>query len=215
MAECSVSSLSDEGTTLLVSPAAVGSFAAAAQDVQQAAAAAAVQMDGAQPRRGAAGRPRGLPATGGIGARSDAGDSAAPRPIDRCALLADYASGVVEVQRAMQRLQAGGMPYVVGGTVSLTSAVVGGGGALDVGSDLAERSRLSQQLHRLLYAEAVLGQLFQRCEDISDSLEATSQVLRFMSKGLDEVCARTHVCRCPTGVVDLRCCHALRLCSPL
>ena len=66
-----------------------------------------------------------------------------PGPADRCALLADYASGVVEVQRAMQRLQAGGMPCVVGGAVSLTSAVVGGGGALDVGSDPASYTHLT------------------------------------------------------------------------
>jgi hypothetical protein len=179
VAESSVAhvALSEGGSTLLVSPAAVGRFATAAHDVQLAAA-------------GTAARPLSLPATGNAEAVSSAGCSSSPNPADRCALLADYASGVVEVQRAMQRLQAGGMPYVVGGTVGLTSAVVGGGGGgtLDVGSDLAERSRISQQLHRLLYAEAVLGQLFQRCEDISDSLEATSQVLRFMARGLDEVC---------------------------
>ncbi|KAL4433793.1 hypothetical protein ABPG75_000234 [Micractinium tetrahymenae] len=188
IAEASVARLSEDGSIVL-SPRAVSSFVAAAAE---AAAAMAAEAPAAQ-RKGA-------------GSRSLAGgesSSSGPSPADRCAVLADYASGLTEVQRAMQRLQSGGQPYQMGlgasllglsgGAAAAVAAASGaaGGGPGASAADLAERSRLCQQLHRLLYAEAVLGTLFQRCEDISDGLEATSQVLRFMAKGLDEFIAGT------------------------
>lgn len=154
---------SPDQATLVLLPAAVSDFIAAADDA--AVAAIGTPAEVVPPRRG--GRP-GVDATASLAS-------------GRVALLADYAAGVTEAQRAQARLAAGGtggLPYVG----------LGLGASPPTGTDdLLDRSRVAQQLHRLLYAEAVLGQLFQRCEDISDGLEATSQVLRFMAKGLDEV----------------------------
>lgn len=166
-----------DSPTLVLLPSAVTDFVAAAAEAQ-----AAVLPGDSAVRKGAGGRPLALP--GSIEAGASGAVPAASS--DPAALLADYAAGVTEAQRAMQRLQAGGagVPYALGGGVLGFAAPSGPAGSA---ADLAERSRLCQQLHRLLYAEAVLGQLFQRCEDISDGLEATGQVLRFMAKGLDEV----------------------------
>ena len=154
---------SPDQATLVLLPAAVSDFIAAADDA--AVAAIGTPAEAVPARRG--GR-------GGV-------DVTATLASGRVALLADYAAGVTEAQRAQARLAAGGaggLPYVG----------LGLGASPPTGTDdLLDRSRVAQQLHRLLYAEAVLGQLFQRCEDISDGLEATSQVLRFMAKGLDEV----------------------------
>lgn len=154
---------SPDQATLVLLPGAVCDFIAAADDA--AVAAIGTPAEAVPARRG--GR-------GGV-------DVTATLASGRVALLADYAAGVTEAQRAQARLVAGGaggLPYVG----------LGLGASPPTGTDdLLDRSRVAQQLHRLLYAEAVLGQLFQRCEDISDGLEATSQVLRFMAKGLDEV----------------------------
>lgn len=154
---------SPEHATLVLLPAAICDFVAVADDA--AVAAIGTPAEVVPTRRGGRG---GIDATASLAA-------------GRVALLADYAAGVTEAQRAQARLAAGGaggLPYVG----------LGLGASPPTGTDdLLDRSRVAQQLHRLLYAEAVLGQLFQRCEDISDGLEATSQVLRFMAKGLDEV----------------------------
>ena len=111
---------------------------------------------------------------------------------EHLALLAEYASGSTDVQRALQRLAASGSSS--GGPSNVTAhdaapgmpAVLAGLPASVIAA-ASDRHRLCQHLHRLLYLEAVLGQLMQRCEDTSDGLEATAQVLRIMSKGLDEV----------------------------
>ena len=179
--------------TLVLLPSALPGFVDAAAE---AAAAAAGEGGGGSGQGGGSGSA----ARKGGGGRGDGGSGGDSAP-STCpaALLADYAAGVTEAQRALQRLQAGsslGVPCALGaaaGVVGLAagSAASGSGVGASCASaspaDLAERSRLCQALHRLLYAEAVLAQLFQRCEDVSDGLEATSQVLRFMAKGLDEV----------------------------
>eukprot|EP00887_Chlorella_sp_A99_P005124 scaffold25.g5124.t1 len=163
-----------------VKPCALAKFVSAAQEV--AAAAAAAGVAGAACSAGA-GR-------GGAAAAAAAAKGSTPPPAgrqataaaaasDQLALLAEYASGATDVQRALLRLAA-------------AAGAGGGGGAPGAAAAAAaERARLAQHLHRLLYLEAVLGQLMQRCEDTSDGLEATAQVLRIMSKGLDEFIAGT------------------------
>jgi hypothetical protein len=175
VAEASVARLAKKNDGLQLTPAAVETFIEAAAEAQLAAAAA--QLEVAPLRRGLVGRAAAPPA-------ADEAD------IDRAALLAAFAAGVTEVQQDMVRLQAGGTAGCGSGAVTgaLPAAfALNGDAAYTNDRKLAERLRLGQQLHRLLYAEATLAQLFQRCEDISDGLEATSQVLRLMAGGLDEV----------------------------
>ncbi|KAL4853977.1 Inactive ubiquitin carboxyl-terminal hydrolase 53 [Chlorella vulgaris] len=179
VAEASVARLAKKNDGLQLTPAAVETFIEAAAEAQLAAEAA--QLEVAPLRRGQVGRAAVPPA-------ADEAD------IDRAALLAAFAAGVTEVQQDMVRLQAGGTAGCGSGAVTgaLPAAfALNGDAAYTNDRKLAERSRLGQQLHRLLYAEATLAQLFQRCEDISDGLEATSQVLRLMAGGMDEFIAGT------------------------
>jgi hypothetical protein len=180
ISDAAVAQLSAEGDRLVLASTALQRFVAVAAETYAAAATAgALQPDAVAARR----------AAGTRAVAAAAGTSDGPAGADCCSLLADFAAGVTDTQRAMQRLQAGA--GVGGGYGGLLGAppppLASPSGASTSVAGLAERSRLCEQLHRLLYAEAVLGALFQRCEELADGLEATAQVLRFMARGLDEV----------------------------
>lgn len=147
MADASVAHLSEDGATLVLAPASVASFVEAAE---AAAAAAAAEAAATSQRRHAGGR-----ALAGGSVLPPAAGEPAP-PTDRCALLADYAAGVTEVQRAQQRLAAGAAAAGLLGLTAGAAPGLGVGAGLGA-ADLAERSQLSTSLHRLLYAESVLG----------------------------------------------------------